>query len=78
MSRFVGEFEVGDRVKVIPGPNNDSYSYLSHRDRKDLVVLYMDEDTGYGVGPLGNDPDIHHDGDDGWLWYYPDELEAAK
>lgn len=74
MSAFVGEFGIGDRVKVV----SDVVAFPSHQGREDLVVLYMDADTGYGVGPLGNDPDKHHNGDYGWLWYFPEELEAAK
>lgn len=77
MRGYEGEFEVGDRVKIIPGPWNSDSSYLVHHDRDDLVVLYMDEDAGYGVGPLGNDPDKHHNGNEGWLWYYPEELKGA-
>jgi hypothetical protein len=34
----------------------------------------MDEDTGYGIGPEGNDPDLHHDPRHGWLWYVPKEV----
>jgi hypothetical protein len=66
---FEGEFKVGDKVKALV---ND---FESHNGREDLVVLYMDQDEGYGVGPEGNDPDKDHD-KDGWFWYFPDEIAA--
>lgn len=64
---FEGQFKVGDRVKALVD------DYEAHWG-KDLAVLYMDEDTGYGVGPVGNDPTAHHDGENGWLWYFPEEV----
>jgi hypothetical protein len=68
MPQFKGEFTIGDKVNTYD-PN-----FTDHIGRDDLVVLYMDEDTGYGVGPEGNDPDMHHDAEHGWLWYFPGEV----
>lgn len=65
---FEGKFKVGDKV------NAYDPSFTEHRGRTDLVVLYMDEDTGYGIGPEGNDPALHHDPKHGWLWYVPNEV----
>lgn len=67
MKQFEGQFKVGDRVKALV----EDYPY---HEGKDLVVLYMDEDSGYGVGPVGNDPKAAHNVEDGWLWYFPEEV----
>lgn len=66
MAQFEGQFTVGDRVQALCD------DYECHQG-KDLVVLYMDGDPGYGVGVVGNDPTLDHC-KDGWLWYHPDEV----
>lgn len=68
---YQGDFKVGDRVDA----HDPSYGDL--HDGKELVVLYMDDSEGYGIGPVGNDPGLHHDWERGWLWYFPDEVRAV-
>ncbi len=68
MTQFEGQFKVGDRVKALV------HDFAPHEGRDDLVILYMGQDAGYGVGPAGNDPDMHHSSQKGWLWYLPEEV----
>jgi len=67
---YEGQYKVGDRIPA------EKAAYDPHIGREDLVVLYMDDDKGYGIGPEGNDPENHHDTVDGWLWYNADEVES--
>jgi hypothetical protein len=67
---FVGEFQVGDVVQ-----GHDPMYWPEHKN-KPLVVLYMDDDIGYGVGLPGNSADKAHSIKEGWVWYYPEEITA--
>jgi hypothetical protein len=67
---YEGQFKIGDHIPA------EKAAYESHFDREDLVVLYMDDDRGYGIGPEGNSAENHHDSTDGWLWYTDSEVET--
>jgi hypothetical protein len=62
------EFQVGDTVR-----GHDRMYWPEHAN-KPLVVLYMDSDIGYGVGLPGNSADRAHNIDEGWVWYYPEQI----
>lgn len=64
------KLEIGTPVRIVAG------MFESHVGRDDLVVLYTDNDEGYGVGPKDYSRYFAHDPDKGWLWYFPDEVEA--
>lgn len=66
------KFKVGDRVTALVE------DYSAH-EGKDLEVMFVDKEYegiehGYGVGIVGNDPEVLHDGKRGWLYYTEDEL----
>lgn len=64
-----------DRIAV-GTPVTVTQPYGSHKGADNLVVL-KDSNTGYGVGPVGNDPDKYHDCD-GWLYYNDDKVTPKQ
>jgi len=67
-------FKVGDRVEPKFGQHYDGH------EGKELVVMAL-APKGIpnitGVGLKGNDPEIEHDVELGYVWYYDRDLEKV-
>jgi len=66
-------FKIGDRVVPKFGQHYDGH------EGKDLEVMAIDPRTPdiSGVGLKGNDPEIEHDVELGYVWYYNRDLEKV-